>query len=173
MALTKYNYNSFDVTSAASQGLVFNSTANGFTNTISFSGSLGNLPPENNSFPNYDRVNPTPGSLFFTIPTVNVPIDLVAQGEIKNGSIITSRASEQLIYDIEFVHVPDSTNYEQYFNYYTLPDGTLKLEYLGGLGAISLFEGFKLKIQDANGNGSSFVDGLGNDYISFNVLTTS
>tara|TARA_R100000149_G_C5861471_1_gene127302 strand:+ start:600 stop:1283 length:684 start_codon:yes stop_codon:yes gene_type:complete len=31
MALTKYNYNSFDVTSAASQGLVFNSTANGFT----------------------------------------------------------------------------------------------------------------------------------------------
>ena len=30
MALTKFNYNSFDVTSAASKGLAFNSSANGF-----------------------------------------------------------------------------------------------------------------------------------------------
>ena len=30
MALTKFNYNSFDVTSAASKGLAFNSNANGF-----------------------------------------------------------------------------------------------------------------------------------------------
>ena len=34
MALTKYNFNSFDVTSAASKALGFNSSANGFT-TIS------------------------------------------------------------------------------------------------------------------------------------------
>ena len=31
MALTKYNYNSFDLTTAASSGLAFNSNANGFT----------------------------------------------------------------------------------------------------------------------------------------------
>ena len=31
MALTKYNYNSFDLTTAASSGLAFNSSANGFT----------------------------------------------------------------------------------------------------------------------------------------------
>ena len=30
MALTKYNYNSFDLTTAASKGLAFNSSANGF-----------------------------------------------------------------------------------------------------------------------------------------------
>ena len=30
MALTKFNFNSFDVTSAASKGLAFNSSANGF-----------------------------------------------------------------------------------------------------------------------------------------------
>ena len=31
MALTKYNFNSFDLTTAASKGLAFNSSANGFT----------------------------------------------------------------------------------------------------------------------------------------------
>ena len=31
MALTKFNFNSFDVTTAASSGLAFNSSANGFT----------------------------------------------------------------------------------------------------------------------------------------------
>ena len=48
MALTKFNFNSFDVTTAASSGLAFNSSANGFdtasagamtlltTNTISY-----------------------------------------------------------------------------------------------------------------------------------------
>ncbi len=30
MALTKFNYNSFDLTTAASKGLAFNSSANGF-----------------------------------------------------------------------------------------------------------------------------------------------
>ena len=30
MALTKFNFNSFDVTTAASKGLAFNSSANGF-----------------------------------------------------------------------------------------------------------------------------------------------
>ena len=30
MALTKFNFNSFDVTSAASKGLGFNASANGF-----------------------------------------------------------------------------------------------------------------------------------------------
>ena len=30
MALTKFNYNSFDVTTAASSGLAFNASANGF-----------------------------------------------------------------------------------------------------------------------------------------------
>ena len=33
MALTKFNYNSFDLTSTASSGLGFNSSANGFTNS--------------------------------------------------------------------------------------------------------------------------------------------
>ena len=31
MALTKFNFNSFDVTSAASKGLGFNASANGFS----------------------------------------------------------------------------------------------------------------------------------------------
>ena len=31
MALTKFNFNSFDVTTAASKGLGFNSSANGFS----------------------------------------------------------------------------------------------------------------------------------------------
>jgi len=148
-------------------------TANGQTNTLSFTGSLSNTAPTNVSFPNYNRVNTTSGLSYFLIPTVNVPIDLIAQGEIKNGSIIASRVSEELLYSIEFVHIPNSTDYQQYFNYYTLPDGTLKLEYLGGLSGANLFEGFKLRIKDANGNGLSFIDGSGNDYISFNVLTTS
>ena len=30
MALTKFNFNSFDITSAANKGLAFNSSANGF-----------------------------------------------------------------------------------------------------------------------------------------------
>jgi hypothetical protein len=55
MALTKFNFNSFDVTTAASSGLAFNSSANGFdtasagamtlltTNTISSSVSSSNF----------------------------------------------------------------------------------------------------------------------------------
>ena len=35
MALTKYNYNSFDLTTAASKGLAFNSSANGFETSTS------------------------------------------------------------------------------------------------------------------------------------------
>ena len=37
MALTKYNYNSFDLTTAASKGLAFNSSANGFETSSSTS----------------------------------------------------------------------------------------------------------------------------------------
>jgi len=40
MALTKFNYNSFDVTSAASTGLAFNSSANGFETSTSGSMTL-------------------------------------------------------------------------------------------------------------------------------------
>ena len=40
MALTKFNYNSFDVTSAASKGLAFNSSANGFETSSSGSMTL-------------------------------------------------------------------------------------------------------------------------------------
>ena len=39
MALTKYNYNSFDLTTAASKGLAFNSNANGFETS-----SAGSMP---------------------------------------------------------------------------------------------------------------------------------
>ena len=35
MALTKFNYNSFDLTTAASKGLAFNSSANGFSTSSS------------------------------------------------------------------------------------------------------------------------------------------
>ena len=37
MALTKFNYNSFDLTTAASKGLAFNSSANGFETSSSTS----------------------------------------------------------------------------------------------------------------------------------------
>ena len=40
MALTKFNYNSFDLTTAASKGLAFNSSANGFTTGSSDSMTL-------------------------------------------------------------------------------------------------------------------------------------
>ena len=35
MALTKFNFNSFDLTTAASKGLAFNSSANGLEATLS------------------------------------------------------------------------------------------------------------------------------------------
>ncbi len=40
MALTKYNFNSFDVTPAASKGLAFNSDADGFETSTSGSMTL-------------------------------------------------------------------------------------------------------------------------------------
>ena len=40
MALTKFNYNSFDLTTAASKGLAFNSSANGFETSSSTSMTL-------------------------------------------------------------------------------------------------------------------------------------
>ena len=40
MALTKFNYNSFDVTTAASKGLAFNSSANGFETSSATSMTL-------------------------------------------------------------------------------------------------------------------------------------
>ena len=40
MALTKFNYNSFDLTTAASTGLAFNSSANGFETSTSGSMTL-------------------------------------------------------------------------------------------------------------------------------------
>ena len=40
MALTKFNYNSFDLTTAASKGLAFNSSANGFETSTSTSMTL-------------------------------------------------------------------------------------------------------------------------------------
>ena len=40
MALTKFNYNSFDLTTAASKGLAFNSSANGFETSTSGSMTL-------------------------------------------------------------------------------------------------------------------------------------
>ena len=40
MALTKFNYNSFDLTTAASKGLAFNSSANGFETTAEGSMTL-------------------------------------------------------------------------------------------------------------------------------------
>jgi len=40
MALTKFNYNSFDLTTAASKGLAFNSSANGFENAAEGSMTL-------------------------------------------------------------------------------------------------------------------------------------
>ena len=40
MALTKFNYNSFDLTTAASKGLAFNSSANGFETAVEGSMTL-------------------------------------------------------------------------------------------------------------------------------------
>jgi len=40
VALTKYNYNSFDLTTAASKGLAFNSSANGFETSVDGSMTL-------------------------------------------------------------------------------------------------------------------------------------
>lgn len=135
-------------------------TANGFTNTISFSGSLSNLPPENISFPNYNRINAGYAYVRFLSSGIGSSVKLVESGEFENGSIITTRKTEELKYNIKFTH--SGIDYSSFFNFWLETNGDLMLQYLGGI-SYSTPPIFNLTVEDANGNG----DILAN--IPFNV----
>ena len=127
-------------------------TANGQTNTLSFTGSLSNTAPTNLSFPNYNRVEA--GVAFFRFSDSILNVTIVSNGEIVNGSNISTRNTEELLYSINLTH--SGVDYSSYFNYYTDSDGNVILQYLGGLAASDAAV-FNLTIEDADGNGSSIV----------------
>ena len=141
--------------------------ANSQTNTLSFTGSLSNTAPTNLSFPNYNRVEA--GVAFFRFSDSISSVTIVSNGEIVNGSNINTRNTEELLYTIDFID--GSIDYSTYFNYYTTSSGNLVLEYLGGLNASDAAV-FKLKVEDANGNGDILTQGGGIPYLPFNIDIT-
>ena len=139
-------------------------TANGQTNTLSFSGSLSNAQPVNSSFPNYFRIDSTyPTHVRFAASAPGSEVKLVESGELRNGSVSTTRNTEELVYSIDFTDT--GTDYSSFFNYWTEANGDVKLKYLGGLSSFPPST-FKLTVQDANGNGGVLKN------IPFNVQIT-
>jgi len=125
-------------------------TANNQTNTLSFTGSLLNTAPINISFPQYP-----PGiANNFVFTSVNQHFDIIEAGYFTNGSAISSRNSEELIFEVDF---PTYSGYDlsQYFTFNSLPNGVVRLTYNGG--APNFYgQEFKLRVTDANGNGDKY-----------------
>jgi hypothetical protein len=139
-------------------------TANGQTNTLSFSGSLSNAQPVNSSFPNYSRIDPTyPTYVRFAASAPGSEVKLVESGELRNGSVSTTKNTEELVYSIDFTDT--GIDYSSFFNYWTEANGDVKLQYLGGISYFSP-PTFNLTVQDANGNGGVLKN------IPFNVQIT-
>ena len=135
-------------------------TANGQTNILSFTGSLSNTAPTNLSFPDYNRINTGFTYVRFLSSDLSIIRKIVENGEFVNGSIISSRNTEELKYVIDFTYL--TVDYSSFFNYWTESNGDLKLQYLGGISYPSP-PTFNLTVLDANGNGDVLAD------IPFNV----
>ncbi len=142
-------------------------TANGITNTISFNGALSNTDPVNISFPNYVRANPpfsSTTSFQFENSLAPQDVTILAIGEIENGSINSTRNTEQLTYGVS---VDPSNGYNNNFTNYTDTNGNVILSYDGGISISgtpsSVTIPATLTVNDANGNG-------GNIQIPFQIL---
>ena len=133
----------------------------GYNTTLSFQGSLVNTPPQNISIPTTPAnppsiPHPTITPSFAFLSTTSSTETIISSGSLKNGSVISSKDQEQLVYEVSFVDSLTGTDYSDYFSY-SNNLGNLQVTsvqgapYIAGFGAY-----FPIIIKDANGNGGSF-----------------